>query len=80
MSASGGTYRLCWCSAIADCDGWEEAIVDAGTLLVVGPQHHQDRTCIAGNTCVLNHIRGQAISDADRVLVRREPAPRFRSG
>lgn len=38
VSAAGGVYRLCWCAGlVASCTATGEFRVDAGALLVVGP-------------------------------------------
>ena len=51
-SAAGGRYRLCWCTAWADCSDPQLFGVDVGELQLYGPTPlEQDRTCISGRTC-----------------------------
>ena len=68
--ASGGQYRLCWCAAGFVCNNLGDFVVDLGRLTVNGPEPtSQHRTCVAGQTCVIDDflIRGQG--DGDRVMI-----------
>ena len=70
-SAAGGEYRLCWCSrSVADprpCDFSEDFKVDVGNFLLLGPSPTlvQDRTCVSGQTCLLDDITGAHFNEAD---------------
>ena len=66
----GGEYRLCWCAANAICSKSEDFRFDLGVLHVVGPSPHaHDRTCISGQTCLLDGIAGWLMSANDRVMI-----------
>ena len=66
----GGEYRLCWCAADAICSRSEHFRVDLGILHMVGPNPHaQDRTCVSGQTCLVNGITGWYMSTSDRVMI-----------
>ena len=43
-------YRLCWCAGntARTCSQAEAFVVDAGTVLVRGPDATKRRTCVAG--------------------------------
>ena len=70
LSAAGGIYRLCWCSGLATCSIAESFRTDAGGLLLVGPAPlQQDRTCVAGRTCVVDGVRGQNLADGDQLWI-----------
>ena len=65
IGLSGGLYRLCWCQGSAlDCIGGWDFSADFGSLTVIGPTPKQMRTCVAGQTCVFDGIRGQDLSPA----------------
>ena len=62
LTAAGGIYRLCWCGRMGDddrnstnistCDLVSDHLVDAGSLVFMGPAPlQQDRTCISGRAC-----------------------------
>jgi hypothetical protein len=61
--ASGGRYRLCWCSSVATpgppipaapaCVRPSDFVVDMGELTVRGLSGYQHRTCVAGRACVI---------------------------
>ena len=65
--ASGGQYRLCWCSGSAACDLFA---ADAGALTIVGPSPlEQHQTCITGQPCNILGLSGFALSAGDKVMV-----------
>ena len=70
VTASGGTYQLCWCatSGLFSCSLSVEFTFGFGQLHMLGPLRGQDRTCIAGQTCAVD-IRGLSLSEGDRFLV-----------
>ena len=69
ISAQGGQYRLCWCSLREGCKRVDEFRVDMGALEVVGPSPlHQDRTCVAGQTCLIEALLGHALSANDQIV------------
>eukprot|EP00972_Heterocapsa_arctica_P094763 13974225-Heterocapsa_arctica.AAC.1 len=46
VTAQGGVYRLCWCAAGQACSFSEDASIDFGQLMLLGPRPlMQDRTC-----------------------------------
>ena len=67
----GGVYRLCWCAGYPDsCYIHSDFTVDFAGLLVVGPTPlTQDRTCVAGLSCVLESFVGVGLSSLDDVWV-----------
>ena len=70
MSPAGGQYRLCWCAAGQTCTMFEDFKVDVGELRVIGPSPlDQDRTCVAGMSCVFSGITGQHLQDGDLAMV-----------
>ena len=69
ITSPGGKYRLCWCAGGQRCDTMTESAVDFGSLTIIGPQLGQMRTCVAGQACLFDGIRGYHLSDADHVLV-----------
>jgi hypothetical protein len=70
-TAAGGSYRLCWCdSANHGCTLAESFRVDAGRLTLLGPSFlSQDRTCISGQTCMLDGLLGVGFHDSDNVML-----------
>ena len=82
-TAAGGQYRLCWCTGdraqhgegvdgTSDfaCQVPSDYLVDAGRLTMVGPAPLiQHRTCVSGQTCVLDSIIGQHLTSADRLVI-----------
>ena len=70
LIASGGLYRLCWCmleNRSASCDLAKDHLVDAGSLLLLGPSAPQDRTCISGRSC---QVKGIAVDGHDdKILI-----------
>jgi hypothetical protein len=85
VTAAGGEYRLCWCAGASACSVHENFRVDLGELTLVGPRHPndlqlqgdrqqlpdflEDRTCVSGQTCAFEMIRGHLLSQNDRFLV-----------
>ena len=71
VSAAGGQYRLCWCAGLDhQCEAPEDFRVDLGRLTLVGVSPlTQDRTCVAGQTCVLDNLVGRDLSADDHVLL-----------
>jgi hypothetical protein len=71
VSAPGGQYRLCWCAqAAAPCSTADHFKTDVGSFLLVGPKTEgNDKTCVAGQTCVLTGIMGQDLSTYDQYMV-----------
>ena len=37
VTAAGGTYSLCWCSASFDCSTQDAFVIDVGSLTIMGP-------------------------------------------
>ena len=72
VTASGGQYRLCWCSGSSDCnDGPESFLQDLGLLQLQGPSPlQQDRTCMSGQMCRLKGIVGESLTQQDLIMVR----------
>ena len=69
ITAPGGRYKLCWCSANFKC-GQEELRLELGTLDVLGPRPlSQDRTCISGLTCLSPQLTGYRIGSNSRVAL-----------
>ena len=75
VTAVGGYYRLCWCSQTnhtseSQCLRSSHFEVDAGGLLLVGPVPlEQDRTCISGQTCVLESLLGVGWTASDVIAI-----------
>jgi hypothetical protein len=71
ISASGGQYRLCWCTQIgSNCTTADDFKTDVGSFLLVGAKTEgNDKTCVSGQTCVLTGILGQDLSTHDQYLV-----------
>ena len=70
VSAAGGEYRLCWCMAGMVCSELENFRVDVGRLTLVAPSPlSQDRTCVSGEICSFDGIRGTGLAASDRVFV-----------
>ena len=67
-SASGGQYRLCWCSGSIQCEVSGNHQVDVGEFLLMGPTW-QDRTCISGQLCFMKALPGFYLQPDDRMLV-----------
>jgi hypothetical protein len=80
ISAAGGQYRLCWCvgainlgngSSIADlCQDDQDFRTDLGEFRLIGVAPlYQDRTCVSGQSCSIDGIVGQHLSDHTRVMI-----------
>ena len=70
VTALGGQYRLCWCSSGQHCSSGEQFRTDFGSFTLVGPSgSNQDRTCIAGLSCVVEAIAGQDLSVLNQYAV-----------
>ena len=75
VTAVGGDYRLCWCSHTngtmeSRCSRSSHFKVDAGGLFLVGPRPlEQDRTCISGQTCVLEWLLGVGWTASDAIAI-----------
>lgn len=70
MTAAGGEYMLCWCSAHAACESSLDFVLSMGALYLVGPTPlEQHRTCVSGRTCAIHGIEGDGLREADRFFV-----------
>ena len=71
VTAPAGTYQLCWCSAVDvyACTAAERFVVPSGQVLLRGPHPYQDRTCVAGQTCSLDSIRGTHLHEGDAFMI-----------
>ena len=70
FTASGGEYRLCWCSGNFGCSVPGDFRVQLGLLKIMGMAPlNQDRTCISGQTCVVHGLQGEGLSTSARVMV-----------
>eukprot|EP00438_Fugacium_kawagutii_P036304 Skav212388 [mRNA] locus=scaffold673:2824:7938:- [translate_table: standard] len=83
VSAAGGEYRLCWCKRMAglsfdvhsshnytsSCESPTNFLSDVGTLLLIGVDLEQPRTCVSGSTCMIDGIKGTYLQDGDALLV-----------
>ena len=83
VTAGGGEYRLCWCKGISgtsqhfdgssnyssSCESPLDFISDVGTLLLIGVDLEQHRTCVSGSYCVIDGITGANLQDGDALLV-----------
>ena len=68
--ASGGQYKLCWCSRNSPCSSTTIFSVEAGDLILQGPySNEQDRTCVSGRTCLVDGIQEQDLLDSDLYLI-----------
>ena len=69
LSAAGGEYKLCWCGAYQDCDTSDQFRTSIGTLTLIGPQISHTRTCVSGQTCKLEGLRGHFLSDLNMIAI-----------
>jgi hypothetical protein len=74
LIAQGGIYRLCWCAHditnSSQCSSAESFRVDVGQFMLLGPAPlAQDRTCVSGQTCLLDGLEGVGLSDSDMTMV-----------
>ena len=68
-SASGGNYRLCWCSSTSGCATESDFSADGGELTLRGPIVGQHLTCLTGQPCSWLGLLGMDLSDGDKVMV-----------
>ena len=67
---AGGQYRMCWQSSEWQIPGQNPNPAlgtDIGGLTVMGPYPAQPRTCIAGQTCLFDNVRGVGLQNSDTV-------------
>ena len=69
LTLPGGTYRLCWCSQIADCGIAESYPVDFGSLSMIGPAQSEQFTCVSGRMCTISGLMGTSFSNYDRLMI-----------
>lgn len=75
ISAAGGMYQLCWCSAEGTqdeetCGTATDADVTIGQLHLVGANPlSQDHTCVAGQTCRIQGLTGQNMPTVGSMLL-----------
>lgn len=62
-------YRLCWCGGNSDCISPSDHLVDIGSFLLIGPEMSVDRTCVAGQTCLVKSLQLESPSDSDHIIV-----------
>ena len=65
VTAPGGSYQLCWCFASQNCIREEDFVVTVGDFELIGPQTLFDKTCIAGQSCVVDIGVQSALSWSD---------------
>jgi hypothetical protein len=68
VTAPGGQYRLCWCAGIHfPCSIGDDYRVDLGELVIIGPSpvSEQHRTCVSGQTCSFDGLRGTDLGGAN---------------
>ena len=65
-----GEYRLCWCAGPLGCSASEAFRVDMGELTLIGAVPlSQHRTCVSGQTCRFDGIKGIGFTSLDKVAV-----------
>jgi hypothetical protein len=77
ISASGGIYRMCWCSKYQDvqqlisnvCASPSNFITDVGQVTVRGPERGHKFACIQGLSCALMGLRGYGFTNGDEVKI-----------
>ena len=69
LTSAGGVYHICWCASSLGCQEISRFDVDVGQLQVIGPIYDQHRTCIAGQTCLLDALLGTDLSTSDRYYI-----------
>ena len=74
--ASGGQYRLCWCSprgvdnaGLSNCIAPWDFTADAGVLTLRGPAAGQHLTCLTGQPCSFIGLTGTGLADGDKLMV-----------
>ena len=66
VTAPGGQYQLCWC--FGQCIREEHFVVTVGTFELIGPQALMGRTCIAGQSCVVDDVIAWSYNDTSDTL------------
>ena len=70
VSASGGSYRICWCGHGFPCGSFKEFSVDLGEMVLQGPSApDQSFTCIRGQRCRVSHIQGVLSTNAEFLIL-----------
>lgn len=72
LGASPGQYQLCWCGGDNEsfaCDDYRHFETDIGQMMILGPRAGQDRTCVTGQECMADGLKGIGLSTADRWFV-----------
>jgi hypothetical protein len=70
LTAKGGSYRLCWCASGFSCSTAADMVIDMGELVVIGPSPlSHEHTCVSGQSCSLDGIIGNHLSNDDMVMV-----------
>ena len=69
ITSAGGIYHLCWCASSSGCQDTSHFDVDVGQVQIIGPSHQQHRTCVAGQSCLLDAFVGTALSISDHYNV-----------
>ena len=82
LTAPGGLYRLCWCGKLVNTSDWSnwsstlscdlarDHLVDAGSLLFMGPTPlSQDQTCVSGRACRVKGISAQQQHSMDKIMI-----------
>ena len=71
LTAAGGIYRICWCTAM---DGRTCApadyTVDVGELVLIGPSPlSQTQTCLGGLACRFHDLEGLFLQPRDQLML-----------
>ena len=70
FTAPGGQYRLCWCAGGFSCVTSEDFKVDVAGLIIQGvASKAQAYTCVMGQVCSVDGIRGHLLTDDDVIMV-----------
>ena len=70
LTAPGGQYRLCWCSARDGCPFPADFQVDFGQFTIIGPSPLlQTWTCISGQACRLDGITGHGTGTSAEFVI-----------
>ena len=63
--------RSCWaprCGVLTECTRPEDFTMDMGALTLIGVSHlFYEQTCVAGQTCAIDGLLGQHLTDDDQV-------------
>lgn len=65
VRAEGSFYRACWCAKGFMCDLASDYVVDAGTMVLIGPHFNQHKTCVTGALCQVSGITGVGLQDGN---------------